>query len=120
MPTTLFKDFQFEAAHRLPHVPVGHQCSRLHGHSFRLRIEVTREVDPRQGWLIDFAELKAAVQPVIRQLDHAYLNDIPGLENLTSEVLVAWIWQRLKPRLPILSAVIIQETCSSGAIFRGS
>jgi 6-pyruvoyltetrahydropterin/6-carboxytetrahydropterin synthase len=119
MQTTLFKDFQFEAAHRLPQVPDSHRCSRLHGHSFRLRIEVTGEVDPTFGWLMDFAEIKAAVKPIVAQLDHAYLNEIPGLENPTSERLAAWIWQRLKPALPLLSAVTIQETCTSGAVFRG-
>lgn len=119
MQSTLFKDFQFEAAHRLPQVPEGHSCSRLHGHSFKMRIEVSGEVDPQLGWLMDFAEIKAAVKPIVEQLDHYYLNEIPGLENPTSEVLAAWIWKQLKPALPLLSAVTIQETCTSGAVFRG-
>ncbi|WP_409518056.1 6-carboxytetrahydropterin synthase QueD [Escherichia coli] len=87
MSTTLFKDFTFEAAHRLPHVPEGHKCGRLHGHSFMVRLEITGEVDPHTGWIIDFAELKAAFKPTYERLDHHYLNDIPGLENPTSEVL---------------------------------
>ncbi len=64
MATTLFKDFQFEAAHRLPHVPEGHKCGRLHGHSFMVRLEVTGEVDPHTGWVMDFAELKAVFSPI--------------------------------------------------------
>lgn len=119
MITTLFKEFQFEAAHHLPHVPKDHKCGRLHGHSFTLRLEVTGEVDTNTGWLMDFSELKAAFQPVWEQLDHRYLNEIPGLENPTSEVLAGWIWQQLKPTLPMLSAVIVKETCSAGCIYRG-
>lgn len=85
--TTLLKEFRFEAAHRLPHVPAGHKCGRLHGHSFLLRIEVSGDVDPYSGWVLDFAEIKAACRPIIDRLNHYYLNDIPGLENPTSEVL---------------------------------
>ena len=109
MSTTLFKDFQFEAAHLLPHVPEGHKCGRLHGHSFMIRIEVTGEVDAHSGWVMDFAELKAAFKPIWERLDHHYLNDIPGLENPTSEVLASWIWQQLKPQLPELSAVMVKR-----------
>ncbi len=119
MSTTLFKDFQFEAAHRLPHVPAGHKCGRLHGHSFMVRIEVTGEVDAHSGWVMDFADLKAAFNPIWERLDHHYLNDIPGLENPTSEVLACWIWQQLKPQLPELSAVMVKETCSAGCVYRG-
>lgn len=91
MSTTLFKDFTFEAAHHLPHVPAGHKCGRLHGHSFMVRLEITGEVDPHTGWIMDFAELKAAFKPTYDRLDHYYLNDIPGLENPTSEVLAKWL-----------------------------
>ncbi|CQH16891.1 sulfite reductase subunit alpha [Yersinia frederiksenii] len=119
MSTTLFKDFQFEAAHLLPHVPEGHKCGRLHGHSFMVRIEVTGEVDAHSGWVMDFADLKAAFNPIWARLDHHYLNDIPGLENPTSEVLASWIWQQLKPQLPELSAVMVKETCSAGCVYRG-
>lgn len=73
MSTTLFKDFTFEAAHHLPHVPEGHKCGRLHGHSFMVRLEITGEVDPHTGWIMDFAELKAAFKPTYDRLDHYYL-----------------------------------------------
>ncbi|PHM73332.1 6-carboxytetrahydropterin synthase QueD [Xenorhabdus kozodoii] len=119
MSTTIFKDFQFEAAHRLPHVPEGHKCGRLHGHSFMVRLEITGEVDPFSGWLMDFADVKAVFKPIWEQLDHHYLNEIPGLENPTSEVLAKWIWEKLTLTLPQLSAVMVKETCSAGCIYRG-
>lgn len=119
MKTALYKDFTFEAAHRLPNVPDDHKCGRLHGHSFVVRLEITGEVDKHTGWVIDFAELKAIFQPTLDRLDHYYLNDIPGLENPTSEVLAEWIWNQIKPQLPILSAVVVKETCTAGCIYRG-
>ena len=115
----LFKEFHIEAAHRLPHVPEGHKCARLHGHSFHVTLHVEGEVDEKSGWIMDFSDIKAAFQPLYDQLDHHYLNDIEGLENPTSENLSRWIWQRLKPRLPLLSAVQIRETCTSGCLYRG-
>jgi 6-pyruvoyltetrahydropterin/6-carboxytetrahydropterin synthase len=115
----IYKEFTFEAAHRLPHVPDGHKCARLHGHSFYVRIYVEDQVDPHMGWVIDFADLKSAFKPVYDRLDHYYLNDIEGLENPTSENLCRWIWQQVKPKLSILSAIEIKETCTSGCIYRG-
>ena len=115
----LFKDFSFEAAHRLPNVPAGHKCARLHGHSFQVRVNVDGSVGPETGWVMDFAELKAAFAPVYDQLDHRYLNDIEGLENPTSENLARWIWRALATRLPGLSEIEVRETCSTGCIYRG-
>ena len=115
----LYKEFTFEAAHRLPHVPAEHKCSRLHGHSFRVVLHVEGEVGLETGWVMDFAELKAAFKPLYEQLDHYYLNDIAGLENPTSEVLAQWIWHRLKPSVPLLSAITVRETCTSGCVYRG-
>lgn len=114
----IFKEFTFEAAHRLPNVPEGHKCARLHGHSFRVRVSVSGEIDPVQGWVMDFADVKAACRGVHDALDHRYLNEIPGLENPTSEVVAIWIWDRLIERLP-LSAVEVRETCTSGCVYRG-
>ncbi|MBG3080136.1 6-carboxytetrahydropterin synthase QueD [Proteus mirabilis] len=119
MTTTIFKDFQFEAAHHLPNVPEGHKCGRLHGHSFLVRLELTGEVDTQSGWLIDFADVKAAFKPTLDRLDHYYLNEIEGLENPTSEVLAKWIWHQVKPVLPLLSAVMVKETCTAGCIYHG-
>ena len=115
----IFKEFVFEAAHRLPHVPPGHKCARLHGHSFRGIIYVRGDIDPRTGWIMDFADIKARFEPLYRQLDHNYLNDIEGLENPTSEILARWIWERLRPSLPQLSRVIVHETCTSGSVYEG-
>ena len=115
----IFKTFSIEAAHRLPNVPAGHQCARLHGHSFRVDLVVSGEPDPRTGWILDFAEIKAAFHPLYAQLDHHYLNEVEGLENPTSERLATWIWERLKPTLPLLSEVVVHETCTSGCRYRG-
>ncbi|MGE5624496.1 MAG: 6-carboxytetrahydropterin synthase QueD [Bacillota bacterium] len=116
----IYKAFHLEAAHRLPNLPPEHKCSRLHGHSFRVEIHVTGPVDPKTGWIMDFADLKQAFAPVFDALDHRYLNEVPGLENPTSENLARWIWQKLKPGLPALSKVVIAETCTSGCVYQGN
>ncbi|MFC8044269.1 6-carboxytetrahydropterin synthase QueD [Nocardia sp. NPDC057353] len=114
----IFREFRFEAAHRLPNVPEGHKCARLHGHSYRVQVHLQGEIDPDSGWFMDFGDLKAAFKPIEAQLDHYYLNDIEGLENPTSEVLARWIWERLVDQLP-LAAIQVRETCTSGCIYRG-
>ena len=116
----IWKEFVFEAAHRLPHVPEGHKCARLHGHSFRVAVHVRGPLDPTLGWVMDFADLKAAWRPLDEALDHRYLNDVPGLENPTSEVLARWIWARLQPTLPGLARVEVRETCTSGCAYEGA
>jgi 6-pyruvoyltetrahydropterin/6-carboxytetrahydropterin synthase len=115
----IYKEFHFEAAHRLPNVPEGHKCARLHGHSFHVRLVVAGEVREPDGWVMDFADLKASFKPIYDQLDHYYLNEIPGLENPTSENIAIWIWARLKPELPQLSSIEIRETCTSGCVYKG-
>ncbi|MBB4634377.1 6-carboxytetrahydropterin synthase QueD [Longimicrobium terrae] len=115
----IFKEFGFESAHRLPNLPPEHKCARLHGHSYRVQIHVQGPLHPTFGWVMDFADLKAAFRPLFEQLDHNYLNDIEGLENPTSEVLARWIWTRLRPRLPLLSRVVVRETCTSGCSYAG-
>lgn len=115
----IFKEFTFEAAHRLPNVAEGHKCARLHGHSFAVRITVKGDVGDHSGWVMDFSDIKSAFKPIRDELDHYYLNDIEGLENPTSENIARWIWQRLLPRLPLLHTIEIRETCTSGCIYRG-
>ena len=115
----IYKQFVFEAAHRLPKVPDDHKCARLHGHSFKVTIYVNGSIDKDSGWILDFADIAKAFKPIYEQLDHHYLNEIEGLENPTSEVLAKWIWRKLKPVLPNLSRVEINETCSSGCIYDG-
>ena len=114
----IYRRFRFEAAHVLPHVPEGHKCRRLHGHSYRVTLVVSGDVGPA-GWVMDFAHIKEAFQSCADRLDHRCLNDIPGLENPTSENLAMWIWKETKPRLPELTEVRIDETCNSGCAYRG-
>ena len=119
MRVALSKSFTFEAAHRLPTFPEGHKCRRLHGHSFRVEVQVDGEVDPQRGYLLDYNDIQAACEPVRKSLDHYYLNEIAGLENQTAENLARWIWERLRPAIPLLAAVVVQETCTSGCEYRG-
>ncbi len=115
----IWKDFTFESAHRLPNVPLGHKCGRLHGHSFHVSIHVVGPVGKDTGWVVDFADISAVLKPLINELDHNYLNEIDGLENPTSEVLARWIWRRVRPSLPLLSKVVVKETCTSGCAYAG-
>jgi 6-pyruvoyltetrahydropterin/6-carboxytetrahydropterin synthase len=115
----LRKTFQFEAAHLLPRLPKSHKCRRLHGHSFQVDIVVAGECDPKLGWVMDYADISKAFKPIWAKLDHFYLNEIPGLENPTSENLAVWIWNRLKPKLPLLTEVVVAETCTARCVYRG-
>ncbi|MBM3901398.1 MAG: 6-carboxytetrahydropterin synthase QueD [Verrucomicrobia bacterium] len=116
----LRRTFQFEAAHRLPHVPTGHKCARLHGHSFQVEIVVDGPVDQKMGWVMDYADIKAAFAPLHQRLDHNYLNEIPGLENPTSERIAEWIWSELQPALPLLTEIVVAETCTARCVYRGA
>ncbi|HEX7155202.1 MAG TPA: 6-carboxytetrahydropterin synthase QueD [Thermoanaerobaculia bacterium] len=115
----LVKDFRFEAAHYLPNVPEGHKCRRMHGHSFRGEVAVRGPLDPHLGWVMDFADLRAATDPIVTMLDHYVLNEIEGLENPTSERLAIWIWEKLAPVVPLLHRVTIEETCTSRCHYEG-
>lgn len=115
----IYKELGFEAAHRLPKLPSGHKCSRLHGHSYRIRVYVKGPVGQDSGWVLDFADIKEACRPVIERLDHYYLNEIEGLENPTAENLARWIWPRLKLKMPLLAKIEILETCTTGCIYAG-
>ncbi len=119
MKMELRKTFQFEAAHLLPLLPKMHKCRRLHGHSFKVEIVVAGECDPKLGWLMDYADITAAFKPVWHKLDHRYLNEVSGLKNPTSEEIAVWIWKKLKPRLPLLTEVVVAETCTARAVYRG-
>ncbi|MCS1411881.1 MAG: 6-carboxy-5,6,7,8-tetrahydropterin synthase [Verrucomicrobia subdivision 3 bacterium] len=119
MKVELRKTFQFEAAHLLPLLPEDHKCRRLHGHSFKVEVLIAGACDPELGWLMDYADVSKVFKPLWEQLDHRYLNDVDGLENPTSEVIAKWIWDRLKPELPGLSSIAVEETCNSACIYRG-
>ena len=119
MRVRLTKDFRFESAQTLPKVPADHKCGKLHGHSFKIEISVEGEVNPATGWFYDHAEISRAMKPLLAQLDHAYLNDIPGLENPTIELMTAWFWQRLQPLCPGLCEIVIHETPTARCAYRG-
>ena len=119
MRMELRKTFQFEAAHLLPLLPKTHKCRRLHGHSFVVEVAVEGDCDPRLGWLMDYADISAAFRPIWEKLDHRYLNEIAGLKNPTSENLAVWIWRRLKPKLPLLTEIVVAESCQSRCVYRG-
>lgn len=119
MRIELVRDFRFEAAHRLPRLPATHKCHRLHGHSFRFSVHLEGEVDPQTGFLIDFGDIDELVEPTVAKLDHYFLNEVEGLENPTSEILAAWLWQRLRPALPGLQAITVAETCNARCVYRG-
>jgi len=119
MHVRLTKDFTFEAAQTLPHVPPGHKCSRMHGHSFKVEISVEGETDPQTGWFYDHARISRAMNPLLEQLDHGYLNEIPGLENPTIENMCRWLWEHLSPQLPGLAEIVLHETPSARCTYRG-
>lgn len=119
MRTRLERAYRFEAAHFLPKVPSGHKCARMHGHSYEIQVAIEGEVDAERGWLVDFADIDQRAQPLVRQLDHQVLNEIDGLANPTSELLAAWLWQRLAQTLPELVEIVVSETPTSRCVYRG-
>ncbi|MFI5371452.1 MAG: 6-carboxytetrahydropterin synthase QueD [Candidatus Eisenbacteria bacterium] len=120
MRVELTKCYRFEAAHRLPLLPPDHKCFRMHGHGFEIEVTVTGEVDERLGWLVDYADITRVVEPLLsKELDHRTLNDVPGLENPTSERLCQWLWRRLAAEIPMLSAITVAETCTAKCTYRG-
>jgi 6-pyruvoyltetrahydropterin/6-carboxytetrahydropterin synthase len=119
MKIRLVKTFRFEAAHDLPCFPEGHKCRRLHGHSFRFDVIVEGDVTADKGYLIDYGDIKKICNPIVNQLDHYYLNDIPGLSNPTSEMIAIWLWSKIKPQLGMLVEIIVYETCTTACHYRG-
>ncbi|MFH0988982.1 MAG: 6-carboxytetrahydropterin synthase QueD [bacterium] len=115
----IFEEFSFEASHRLPNVPDGHKCKQLHGHSYRVVVHLEGPVDPHVGWVVDFWDVGKICKPVIEKLDHRCLNDVEGLENPTSEYIARWIWDHVKPSMPLLNKVVVKESATSGCIYRG-
>jgi 6-pyruvoyltetrahydropterin/6-carboxytetrahydropterin synthase len=113
MRTEIVRSYSIEAAHRLPRVPEGHKCARLHGHSFRITLHVSGELDPKLGWVIDFADIDRAFEPLLLLLDHHYLNEVPGLDNPTSEVLARFVLERVQLPTGRLTAVSVDETCNA-------
>lgn len=115
----IYREFSFDAAHRLSSLPESHRCSALHGHTFTVIVFIEGEVERERGWVMDFGEVKSVCSPVIHQLDHSYLNSIPGLENPTSENIAVWLWNRIKPGLPQLKTIEVKETPGTGCRYQG-
>ncbi len=111
--------FTFESAHRLPKVDPTHRCYELHGHSYRVELQLEGPVDPDSGFVVDFFEIERAFDPLRRQLDHHYLNEVPGLENPTAENIAVWIWDRTRPVLRQLVRVVVHETQLCWAEYEG-
>jgi len=115
----IYRQFSFDAAHRLPNLPASHGCITLHGHTFSVTVFIEGEVQREMGWVRDFGEIKAVCAPFLEILDHSYLNEIKGLENPTSEHIAMWLWAGIKPLLPGLSMIEVKETRSTGCRYRG-
>ncbi len=115
----LFKQFTFDSAHFLPRVPDGHKCKHIHGHTYHLTVFLEGKLDEELQWVMDFAEVKQVIVPVVKSIDHKLLNEIPGLENPTCERIAIWIWDQIKPQLPLLSRIELYETPTSGVIYEG-
>ena len=116
---TVYHGFSFESARRLPRLPDSHICSRLHGNTFLLRVAVNGPVRESEGWVVDFADVAAKVDPVLAEIDHQYLNDVPGLENPTTENIAVWLWDKLSNHLQGLSEIEIRENAVTGCVYRG-
>ncbi|MCI4666560.1 MAG: 6-carboxytetrahydropterin synthase QueD [Bacteroidia bacterium] len=126
MAVLITKKFKFEAAHYLPTMPEGHKCRRLHGHSFKIEVNLLGDIDPVTGLLMDFGDIKKVVKPFIDKLDHWCINEIGEqdgdelLKNPSSENLAKWFFQTLNPLLPGLYSVVVHETCTSRCEYRES
>lgn len=115
----IFKQFTFDSAHFLPNVPDGHKCKEIHGHTYRVVFYFEGELNPELGWVMDFGDLKQVLEPTIKRIDHKLMNNIPGLENPTCERIAIWLWEQVKPSLPMLCKVELHETPTSGAVYEG-
>jgi 6-pyruvoyltetrahydropterin/6-carboxytetrahydropterin synthase len=116
---TIFRQFTFDSAHFLPYVAEDHKCRQMHGHTYKLTIYMTAEPDEQLGWVMDFADVKKVMTPILDIVDHKTLNNVPGLENPTCELLAKWLWDKIKQEIPILSKIELYETPKSGVVYEG-
>lgn len=112
----LWKDFTFEAAHQLTKVPSGHQCGRLHGHSYKLRVHCQGKLNPNNDWVVDYADIALAARKIVNKLDHSNLNDSFDFET-TAENLAYWIGEEISKELPSVYAVELFETPTTSVIY---
>ncbi len=112
----IYRDFHFDAAHRLPFVPEGHKCGRMHGHTYRLRVWCRGPINA-EGMVVDYAVIAEKVGVVLDRVDHRVLNEVPGLENPTTEVLAPWLFEQIRSVLPEVSRVEVAESATTGCVF---
>lgn len=110
MKFELRQHFQIESARSLPNLPPGHPCGRMHGHSFKITVTLVGERDSKIGWVIDFNTISLRLKPILDEVDHRVLNEVPGLENPTSENLALWFFNKAQAVLPGLKRVTVAET----------
>ncbi|MBB6428519.1 6-carboxytetrahydropterin synthase QueD [Algisphaera agarilytica] len=120
MKTRIIRKFSFDAAHQLFTMPEWHKCRRMHGHTYLCEVVCEGEVDPEVGFFLDYGDLKTKIDPIVQQLDHHYLNDIPGLQVPTAEMIAKWIYEKLKPELPSLAILRLWETPNNGVEYAPS
>jgi 6-pyruvoyltetrahydropterin/6-carboxytetrahydropterin synthase len=118
MDCRITKSFVLDAAHWLPEVPPGHKCGRMHGHTYTIVLGLEGPIDPKLGWVQDYGEITQIFTKVYAELDHQLLNEIPGLENPTAEVMARWLYDRLAEDLPLLKDVTVCETPTTSAVYR--
>lgn len=111
------KEFRFEAAHSLPHLPKGHKCANVHGHSYRFRVEILGDVDTR-GFVIDYADISSAIRPIVDFLDHKNLNDVFPFYT-TAENISAWLFKQASDRLGSCHRISFWETPTSVVHYEG-
>ena len=115
----IYKKFNIESARSIPNLPKTHPCHHIHGHSFKIIISVQGDVNEQNGFVVDFQDIDDAFDPLKKELDHSYLNDIEDLQNPTSENICIWIWNKIQSSLPNIYKIEIRETDSTGCIYKG-
>lgn len=118
MEMIIGKHFTFDSSHILPSDSIYGKCSNLHGHTYKLTVEISGEMNYLEGWICNFSEVKKIVQEkIIEKLDHNHLNNIISLP--TAENLILWIAGELKRALSDkdykLKSLILYETPTSFA-----
>ncbi len=119
MKTQIYKKFTFEAAHRLINnsLLTGNKYSNIHGHSFQVEVYITDNVSKEKGWIADFSYIDKILEPIKKQLDHNFLNNIDGLSNPTLENIAQWIWDKTIISLPQVNKIIIKRgNCGEGCV----
>lgn len=119
MRVELKQHFQVESARFLPQLDKNHPCAHMHGHSFKIILSFVGDVNPQIGWLIDYHQISQIMSPILKQIDHRVLNEVPGLENPTSENLAKWIYDQVKSRISFLISVNVSETPFTECIYSG-